>query len=103
MERLLYPGVPHSRARFPFGSLNPVQLLISWVSFFPFSFLTALAPRCRRAFSSCQRIRDYSLVVCAGFSSRWLLLWQSTGAWLSVVSALWLSCSEACGVFLAQG
>ena len=42
----------------------------------------------------------YSLLRCAGFSLRWLLLLQSTG---SVVVAHRLSCFAACGIFPDQG
>ena len=44
--------------------------------------------------------RGYSLLWCAGFSLRWLLLLQSAG---SVVVAHGLSCSAACGIFPDQG
>ena len=53
----------------------------------------------------------YSSLWCMGFSSRWLLLLQSTGSrhagFLcsagSVVMAHGLSCSAACGIFLDWG
>ena len=68
--------------------------------------------------------RGYSLLLCAGFSLRWLLLLQSTGSrcanLVAVASGLsscglralerrlsslvhGLSCSEACGIFPDQG
>ena len=45
---------------------------------------------------------DYSLLLCTGFSMRWLLLLQSTSFRRagSVVEVNGLSCSEACGIFL---
>ena len=47
----------------------------------------------------------YSLLRCAGFSSRWLLLLGSTGSRRagSVAVAHGLSCSAACGIFPDQG
>ena len=43
----------------------------------------------------------YSLIWCAGFSLRWLLLLRNTGSRRtgSVVVAHGLSCSTACGIF----
>ena len=48
---------------------------------------------------------SYSSLRWAGFSSRWLLLPQSTGSGprVSVAVALWLSCCKACGIFPDQG
>ena len=46
-----------------------------------------------------------SLLLCMGFSSRWLLLLQSTGFRDkgSIAVAQGLSCLTACGIFLDQG
>ena len=59
---------------------------------------------CAWAFSRCGE-RGYSLLWCAGFSLRWLLLLRSTGSRHtgSVVVAHGLSCSAACGIFPDQG
>ena len=66
-----------------------------------------------RGLSLVVAIGDYSLLWCAGFSLRWLLLLRSTGsrcvgfsscgARASVVVAHGLSCSAVCGIFLDQG
>ena len=55
-----------------------------------------------QAFSSCG---EQGFTVVLGFSLRWFLLLQNTGSrWSgSVVEALGLSCSAACGIFPDQG
>ena len=60
---------------------------------------------CVWAFSLVAARRGYSLLRCAGFSLRWLLLLRSTGSRHagSVVVAHGLSCSTACGIFPDQG
>ena len=83
----------------------------SWImSFFLnlflfFLFLAALdLCCCAQAFSSWGEW-GYSLLWCAGFSLRWLLLLRSMGSRCtgSVVVVHGLSCSVACGIFLDQG
>ena len=76
-------------------------------------FLTALGIRCWAGLSLDAARGGYSSSQCAGFSLWWLLLLQSTGSRragfsscgvrASVVVAHRLSCSAACGIFLAQG
>ena len=86
----LGPVSPALAGRFlttaPAGKSLPVSLkeVISYkkINLFIYLFQAALGLRCCTwAFSSCgERGRGYSLLWCAGFSLRWLLLLQSTGS-----------------------
>ena len=62
-------------------------------------FFSALGLRWFVRFSLVAESRDYSLLRCSDFSSRWLLLLQRMG---SVLVAHGLSCSAACGIFSDQ-
>ena len=82
-----------------------------------FFFLAVLGLHCYAGFSVVAMSGDYSSLQRAGFSLPWLLLFQSLGSrrsgfsshsslaleHSSVVVALGLSCSLACGTFPDQG
>ena len=91
-----------------------VDLLFPNVTFF-LSFLILFSFGCSgssllRGFSLVAASRGYSSLRCVGFSSRWLLLFWSTGSRYSGFNSCMgsavahgFSCSTACGIFPDQG